>query len=330
MKDEHAKSPGSREPDKTPGHREPEKSTGRRRTAKPPGRRKGPRTRGRDEALCRFLEEVHGRYLRTELLHTDPLSAVHRYKDPRDQEVVGFVAAGLAFGNVRSVIASVGRALGPLGPRPARALGRLGPVEALRAAEGFNHRWVFAPDLAGLYRLLGAGLREAGGLEPLFAEGMRRAGGEAASDVRPGAAALVAGLRALAPSDVELGRKGTGYFLSQAEGPGAAKRLHLFLRWMVRKDALDLGLWKSARPSQLIVPLDTHIAHLGRLLGMTARSTAGLGMALDITAALRLADPEDPVKYDFALSRLGILGTCPMERQAGSCAACELYPVCLL
>lgn len=287
-------------------------------------------------ALVGFLEAVHGQYVRAEYLHTDPLSAVHRYRDPRDQEAVGFIAAGLAFGNVRAVLASVDRALAPLGPRPARALARLDPAAASRAAEDFNHRWVFAPDLAGLYRLLGAALSEAGGLEPLFAAGMQAAQGPSSGptaawdDVRPGAASLVAGLRALAPSDVDLGRKGTGYFLAQTEGPGAAKRLHLFLRWMIRKDAVDLGLWKSARPAQLILPLDTHLAHLGQLLGMTKRRTAGLAMALDITAALRLADPRDPVKYDFALARLGILGACPMRREAHRCGACDLFAVCPL
>lgn len=289
--------------------------------------------RGKDSAsarLQRFLDRIHGQYSRAEYLGTDPLSAPHRYQDPRDQEVVGFVAAGLAFGNVKAVLASVERALAPLGPRPAHTLARLDPEAARRASEGFCHRWVFAPDLAGLYRMLGAALREAGGLEPLFARGMREAGGNLAPDVRPGVAALVADLRALAPQDVDLTRKGTGYFLSQADGPGAAKRLHMFLRWMVRKDAVDLGLWKSARPAQLLVPLDTHVARLGQGLGMTARRTPGLAMALDITAALRQADPEDPIKYDFALARLGILGACPMGRDRALCGSCDLYSACVL
>ncbi len=275
-----------------------------------------------------FLDQVRRRYGRRRYLPSDPVSVVHRYADPRDQEAVAFLAAGLAFGNVRSILGALERALSPLGARPARHLARLTRTDAERAAQGFNHRWIFAPDLVNLYRLLGAALREAGGLEPLFAAGMRAA--EPDDDVRPGAAALVRALRDLAPPDVDLGRRGTRYFLSEVSGVGAAKRLCMFLRWMIRRDAVDLGLWSSARPAQLIIPLDTHIARLGRRLGLTTRRTAGMAMALQITDGLRQVDARDPVKYDFALSRLGILRVCPMVRDPGACAGCGLLDACRL
>jgi uncharacterized protein (TIGR02757 family) len=286
--------------------------------------------------LATFLEQVHRLYTRRRYLSSDPVSAVHRYTDRRDQEVAAFLAAGLAFGNVRAILASVKRALEPLGDRPARVLAGMDAVAAARAAEGFNHRWVFAPDLANLYRLLGAALREAGGLEPRFVEGQRCArpetevgsAGGARSDIRPGAAALVAGLRALAPPEVDIERRGTRYFLPAVRGPAAAKRLFMFLRWMIRRDAVDLGLWRAAEPAQLIIPLDTHIGRLSRRLGLTGRRTAGMAMALEITAALRTLDPRDPVKYDFALSRLGILRICPVRRDDVVCAGCDLLEVC--
>jgi uncharacterized protein (TIGR02757 family) len=251
---------------------------------------------------------------------------VHRYADPRDQEVVGFLAAGLAFGQLPVILASVDRALAPLGPAPARALAAVTPEQATRWSAGFVHRWIAAPDLAAAYRLLGSALREAGGLEPLFAAGM--APGHA--DTREGAAALVDGLRRVAPGDLDLARPGTRSFLPAARGPGAAKRLHLYLRWMVRRDALDLGIWRSATPAQLVIPLDTHVARIAAGLGLTARATPGLAMALEITAALRTLDPEDPVRYDFALAHLGILRACPRQRSADRCAACALLDVCQL
>jgi len=272
-----------------------------------------------------FLDRVLARYNRREYLATDPLSAVHRYTDPRDREVVGYLAAGLAFGNVKAVLAGVDLALAPLGPHPARTLARLGPTAARRSTKGYNYRWVRDQDLANLWLMLGAALREAGGLEPLFASAQP----EGAPDTLEGAASLVRALADLAPPSVDVTRRGTRSFLPQVRGPGASKRLHMFLRWMVRKDALDLGLWTSARPSQLLVPVDTHVARISRRLGLTTRRTAGQAMAREITAALGALDPVDPVKYDFALARLGILGVCPSRRDPERCAACPLSPACL-
>lgn len=271
-----------------------------------------------------FLDRVLARYNRREYLVTDPLSAVHRYTDPRDQEVVAYIAAGLAFGNVKAVLAGVDSALAPLGPHPARTLARLGPAAARRNTKGFNYRWVRDWDLANLWLVLGAALREAGGLEPLFAAAQP----SDAPDTLEGAAGLVRALTDLAPPAVDVTRRGTRSFLPQVDGPGASKRLHMFLRWMVRDDVLDLGLWTAARPSQLMVPVDTHVARISRRLGLTARRTAGKAMAREITAALTTLDPVDPIKYDFALARLGILGACPSRRDSERCAACPLSPAC--
>ncbi len=271
-----------------------------------------------------LLDRVLARYNRRAFLHTDPLSAVHRYSDPRDQEVVGFVAAGLAFGNVKAVLRGIDAALAPLGEHPARSLARLRPATAMRKATGFNYRWVRDRDLANLWLLLGAAVRTAGGLEPLFATGQTAD----AADTLGGAASLVDGLGALAPRSVDVTRRGTRSFLPMVQGAGASKRLHMFLRWMVRSDRLDRGLWTAARPAQLIVPLDTHVARIGRRLGLTTRRTVGKAMALDITAGLRVLDPEDPIKYDFALARLGILGACPSRRDPDQCRTCPLSPAC--
>ena len=198
----------------------------------------------------------------------------------------------------------------------------MNPRERRAAAAGFNHRWIFADDLEALYQALGSALRDHGGLEPLFRRGMT-AGSE---DVRPGLQSLVSGLEAyLDPT--QRARRGTRYFLSSPSGPGAAKRLHMFMRWMVRDVDVDLGLWRSARPSQLIIPLDTHVGQVARILRLTKRKSPGLGMALEITQNLRRIDPNDPVRFDFALSRLGILGKCPHGRVIYRCPECAPFPV---
>jgi len=105
-------------------------------------------------------------------------------------------------------------------------------------------------------------------------------------------------------------RAGYRYFFARPSGGSACKRLNLFLRWMVRRDAVDPGCWTRVSPSQLVVPLDTHIIRLGRCLGLTRQTTPGWKMAAEITAALRRLDAADPIRYDFALCHLGMMKAC--------------------
>ncbi|HET7826134.1 MAG TPA: DUF2400 family protein, partial [Anaeromyxobacter sp.] len=126
------------------------------------------------------------------------------------------------------------------------------------------------------------------------------------------------------------GPRGLRHLLPDAAGPGASKRWNLFLRWMVRgPDAVDLGAWSGLVPrSALVVPLDTHVHRVSRCLGLTRRRDASWRTAEEITAALRRLDPEDPVRYDFALCHLGMSGACPARRDRALCAACPLSPAC--
>ena len=131
------------------------------------------------------------------------------------------------------------------------------------------------------------------------------------------------------------GRLGPGspvrlFFSSPADG-SACKRLNLFLRWMVRRSGgLDFGLWSDVSPRRLVIPLDTHVARIARYVGLTTRTTPDWKMALDVTHSLRRFDPGDPVKYDFAICRLGILDYCPRKRDIVKCEGCSLRPVCTL
>ena len=99
---------------------------------------------------------------------------------------------------------------------------------------------------------------------------------------------------------------------------------------MCREDGLDPGVWTCVDPARLVVPLDTHVARIARYVGLLRRATADWKAALEVTAELRRMDAADPVRYDYALCRLGILKVCPKRRQARRCAGCPLYDVCLL
>jgi uncharacterized protein (TIGR02757 family) len=107
---------------------------------------------------------------------------------------------------------------------------------------------------------------------------------------------------------------GVGYFFARPSSGGACKRLNLFLRWMVRHDRVDMGVWCAVRPAQLIIPLDTHVIRVGRCLRLTSYTSPGWRMAADITRSLRALDPEDPVRYDFSLCHIGMMSACGYGR----------------
>jgi len=234
--------------------------------------------------------------------------------------VAGLVAAGLAFGGVRTILASVGKALAPLGPEPARGLAAMGDRELRRALRGFRHRWVDGDDVAALLGAVRRVRDEHGSLESLFVRG--DPGGP---DVE-GALAAFAG--ALRNADPGFARRGAAAFVPSPAGGSACKRPALFLRWMVRDDGIDTGTWTRIDRARLVLPLDTHTARISRALGLLRRPEDDWKAVREATASLRRLDPLDPAKYDFALCRLGILDLCPRKRRAATCRACDLYDVC--
>jgi uncharacterized protein (TIGR02757 family) len=122
-------------------------------------------------------------------------------------------------------------------------------------------------------------------------------------------------------------RMGVCYFFPRPSAGSACKRLNLFLRWMARRDEVDLGAWRSIPPSKLIVPLDTHVIRLGRCLRLTRYTSPGWKMAAEITASLRAIDPVDPVRFDFSLCHVGMMNACGFGRRQGD-AQCPLKGNC--
>lgn len=256
----------------------------------------------------------------------DPIHLVRRYADPADQEVAGFCAASLAFGRVTSILQSIEQLLKPMGPSPAAYVRRFDPARDGHAIEPIVHRWTRGRDLVALVWILRQMIERSGSIEGFFLEGHD----PAAADVRGGLDSFSARALAidLAPAYGRVPRRpGVRYFFPRPSGGSACKRLNLFLRWMVRRDALDLGIWSSVSPSQLIVPLDTHVIRVGRGLALTSRRSPGWRMAAEITASLRAFDPVDPVRFDFSLCHVGMGRTCGFD---GACddAACPLRGFC--
>ena len=268
------------------------------------------------------LEKLYRRY-DERYLATDPLVFPRRFERKQDREVVGLVASALAYGNVKTIASSVERCLDWMGPRPAEFARNARPQEALRSLGRFHHRWTRARDVACLVHFAGQMLESHHSIGRFFAESY--AGGDMAESLsRFSRRALALDHGGLYRSRTLPAKAGVRFFFTSPK-TGACKRMNMYLRWMVRPDdGLDLGLWPHIPTSDLVVPLDTHIYRIGRHLGWSQRKTPGFGAALDITRSLALVDPDDPVKYDFALSRMGILKNCPRHRSNRERRTCEL------
>jgi uncharacterized protein (TIGR02757 family) len=261
---------------------------------------------------------------------TDPIQMVRRYDRPDDREVVGFCAAALAFGRVSSVLQSIDRLLAIMGREPAAYVRAFNPTRQKAAFANLVHRWTRGPDFVALLWVIKQMIDRSGSIEGFFVESHD----QSAPDIT--AALDSFSTRAMALDlKAAYGRvprhPAVCYFFPRPSAGSGCKRLNLFLRWMVRHDALDLGVWSRVTPAQLVVPLDTHVIRVGRCLRLTRYTSPGWKMARDITAALSRLDPDDPVKYDFALCHLGMMNACGFNRaqRDGQCplkGACHPRP----
>ena len=251
---------------------------------------------------------------------------VRPFPDPADREVAGFCAAALAFGRVASVINSITTLFRIMGPHPAAFVRSFDPGAAHAELRAMVHRWTRGVDLVALLWVLRQMLEHRGSLEAFFAEGY------SPDDADVGPALDSFSTRALA-LDLRRAygrvpkRAGVCYFFPRPSAGSACKRLNLFLRWMIRHDEVDLGVWTRIPASKLVVPLDTHIIRLGKCLRLTRYNTAGWKMAADITASLRALEPGDPVRFDFSLCHVGMMNACGYGRAQGD-SQCPLKGLC--
>jgi uncharacterized protein (TIGR02757 family) len=264
---------------------------------------------------------------------TDPIQIVRRYARPDDREVVAFCAASLAFGRVASVLQSIERLMTVFahrGDRPADFVRRFDPRRDAPAFKGLVHRWIRERDLVALVWVLKQMLDRSATIEGFFLEGYDPAAGDVATALDSfSERAMALDLTAAygRPSTRSGQTRGVAYFFPRPSKGSACKRLNLFLRWMVRHDALDLGVWTRVSPSKLVVPLDTHVIRVGRCLQLTRYTSPGWAMARDITASLQRIDPADPIRYDFSICHLGMMNACGFSRAQGD-AQCPLRGVC--
>jgi len=279
----------------------------------------------RDTRLKSCLDKLADGY-GIAFLDSDPVGIVHEYTDDVDREVAGLIVSALAYGGAVQIRNSARAALAPAGSSPASFAMSLKPVSAMKMFATFKHRWTDGGDLAFLFWAAGRIVDEYGSI-----------GGLVRSLDDPGASTVeetMTRFSAWVTSRYEpsfsrsKSRGGISYLVPSPAGGSACKRLAMYFRWMVRgPDGVDFGLWRFIEPSRLIIPVDRHIARMATLLGLTSRVSPDWKMATEITDALRRLDPDDPVRYDFALVRPGILRECT-TRSRGDCLTCLLRTVC--
>ena len=248
------------------------------------------------------LEDLYCHYNCFDHIHPDPLEFVYHYENKPDKELSAFVASALAYGRVRQILRSVKSVLDAMAPYPSIFLLENKPADIRNAFQSFNHRFTTGEILSDLLVAIRKLMLEYGSLESCFLAGFSKRD----RNVLPALVKLVKRLE-------EAGGRTIPMFLPSPKKGSACKRLNLFLRWMVRSDNVDPGIWQSIPASHLIVPLDTHLHRISTAMGLTSRRQANIRCAIEITEAFSTVRPDDPVRYDFALTRLGIKPETPRK-----------------
>jgi len=269
------------------------------------------------------LKRLYARYNRREFIGSDPLQFVYRYSNRADMEIAGFLAAELAYGRVQQIEKSLTNLFGRMRESPYAFVRDFGKAQR-RSLTGFKHRFTTGQAISDLLQLLREVFEESGSIEKHFLLGYS----EDDKNIIPALSKFCDSLLDMyTKTHNGCVSRGLSYLLPRPTAGSACKRLNLFLRWMVRNDDVDVGLWKSVDKARLIVPIDVHMARLCRLLGLYPQKTVSLSTAVKITESFIEIEPTDPVKYDFALTRIGILEDCDGNYRP-SCQNCELFGFC--
>ncbi|MDR0454908.1 MAG: TIGR02757 family protein [Deferribacteraceae bacterium] len=249
-----------------------------------------------------YFEHLYRRYNTKKFISTDPIQFPHNTDGNR--EFIAFTAALFAYGNVKAMQKFLTAFFERCGTDPFK-------LEANPA--NLKYRFQTGSDVADYCLLMKRIYQENGSLEQLFV-------GDAPME------AAAAGVKAIRDKYISEMTQGLN-FLFALPGKSTSKRLSMYLRWMIRKDEVDFGLWKSFSPAFLYMPVDTHIQRLSLKMGIILPGDKGVAALNKVNAFFRELNPYDPVKYDFALTRLGIAFNCSYERSQ-SCVRCAENDLC--
>jgi uncharacterized protein (TIGR02757 family) len=234
-------------------------------------------------------------------LEPDPLQFPHLFKDEKDIEVMSFIASVFAYGNVKQINSSLKKFLELADNKPFSFIQNLNSTEMNREFS-LIHRFYSSKDIVQFFSLLNLAYSEFGSLKKLYLFGED----EADINTKNAITNFSNYFLIKARKEFEDISRGIKFMFPLPEKGSACKRMNLFLRWMVRKDELDFGLWNEIPTSKLLIPVDTHIARICKQLKLTKRKNVSWQMAVEITENLKKFDANDPVKYDFAICHIGM------------------------
>jgi uncharacterized protein (TIGR02757 family) len=269
------------------------------------------------------LEKLYLKYNQRSLIKPDPLQFLYKHSNPADREIAGFLSAVLAYGRVEQIQNSLTRLFKLMGQSPYAYVIDFSRTDRRKLQE-FKHRFTTGDDISDLLELLKEVLEESGSIENYFLLGYRKTDDNIVPALSNFCDSLLERFAARHKGQTSRGIK---YLLASPSAGSACKRLNLYLRWMVRDDQVDAGLWKSVDKARLIVPVDVHIGRLCRILGFYDSKSVSMKIALKIANRFAQIEPSDPVKYDFALSRIGIVDGCN-GKYYPRCEGCELLNFC--
>lgn len=241
------------------------------------------------------LDGLYCRYNKRSFVHPDPLELLYPYRKIRDREIAGLIASSLAYGRVAQILKSVGNILKILGRSPYDYLMKTDLKDLKLDFAGFKHRFTIGDEIACLLYAAGKMIRDHGSLNDAFLAGYK----EEDNDLFPA-------LLKFSKKIYILSGGACRSLIPSYLGKSAFKRLNLYLRWMIRNDNVDSGGWSGLPLSKLLIPLDTHMHRVSRSLGLTSRKQADMKTVMEITKSFKDFNKDDPVKYDFALTRAGI------------------------
>ncbi len=238
------------------------------------------------------LDQLYSAYNRKQYVDPDPLLFLYNYPDVRDREIAGLIASSLAYGRVAMIMQAVAAVLDKMGPDLRGFVMNTDPENIAGMFQNFKYRFATRDHLSALIMGLQAVIADYGSLGACFTVDQ-----DDGTDLFQGLARIRA--RVFRAGDA-------GHLLADPGKASACKRSHLFLRWMVRKDQVDPGGWSNIPAAALTCPVDAHMFKIGHMLGFTKRRSADGICAAQITQGFRRINPDDPVKYDFCLTRFGI------------------------
>jgi uncharacterized protein (TIGR02757 family) len=234
----------------------------------------------------------------------DPLQFLHLYKDKKDIEIAGFISSVFAYGNVKQIINTLNSIFKILGEKPFDFIINLKEILLHKYFANTIHRFYTSKDIQQFFAVLNSVLNKEGTLKNIFLKFY--SGHQNDNNLRDPISKFSNYFLAASLIKNKKITPGFRFMFADPFTGSACKRMNLFLRWMIRKDELDFGLWNEIPANKLIIPVDTHVARICRELKLTTKKNVSWKMAEEITENLKKFDPADPVKYDFAICHIGM------------------------